>query len=155
MRVVLVAVALVLFAACGRSLFLRERPAAEKRSEVAGPKFKTVATISGDDSRAARRVTANLRADLTKAGITALPSAGRWDTEKEAIAAICARTDQPIDGVVLVTYSDIVLTDCQTLKTAYSIDGDPAEGGPGIRAMTQHLIEYLQGKPAPQMEAKR
>jgi hypothetical protein len=136
-------------------MFIRPRPAAEKRSEIPGPRFKTVATISGDDSRAARRVTANLRADLAKAGITAVPSAGRWDTEKEAIGAVCARTDQPIDGVLLVTYSDLVLTDCQTLKVAYSIDGNPSEGGPGIRGMTKHLIDYLKGNPAPQTEAQK
>jgi hypothetical protein len=155
MRLVSIAAGLILvLGGCGR-VFVRARPLEEKRSEIPGAKFKVLATISGDESRAARGVTANLRADLAKAGITAVPSAGRWETEKEAARAICARTDQPIDGVLLVTYGDLILTDCQTLTTAYSVDGDASDGGPGIRAMTQRLIDYLKGNPAPQTEAQK
>jgi hypothetical protein len=149
MKLIALAGLALLVGACGRSLFLRERPATETRSEVPGNNFKTLATLAATDDRAARRVTANLRADLNKAGVAAVPSSGRWDTEQEAYDDICAQKEKPVDGVLLVSYKDLSLIDCQSRQTVFAVEADPAEGGPGIREMTRRLIGYLNGEPAP------
>ncbi len=142
---ILLAATLLCATACGGSrMWLKERPATEKLTATPGNKFKSLATLAASDDRASRRMTTNLRSDLNNAGIRAIPSSGRWDTEREAFEQICAKPDAPVDGIVMVSYSDVVLVDCQTKQTAYSIEADPTEGGPGIRHMTQRLIQYLR-----------
>ena len=134
---------------CGRSLLIRQRPAAETRSQIPGIKYKTLGTLAASDDKAARRVSANLRADLAKLGINAVSSPGRWDTEKQAYEEICTKKTEPVDGVLLVSYSDLTVIDCETQQVAFTVDADPSDGGPGIREMTRRLVRYLQGAPAP------
>jgi hypothetical protein len=108
--------------------------------------FKTVATIAGGTGRNDLRMMVQVRQDLQKAGINAVPSSGRWDTVMEAMGQICASgAAQPVDGVVVVQYDHLVLYDCQSSKAAFEFQGSSANG---LTVMTQRLIRYLKRKPA-------
>lgn len=108
--------------------------------------FKTVATIAGGTSRNDLRMMVQVRQDLNKAGVSAVPAGGRWDTVAEALGQICSSgAAQPVDGVVLVTYDHLVLYDCQSSKAAFEYQGSPEKG---LTEGTARLIKYLTRKPA-------
>jgi hypothetical protein len=152
--VLVIAGVLLAGSGCGRSIFVQSRPAVEKRSEIPGSSFRAIATIASDDSRDALRLSANVRARLNDAGITAHPASGRWDTEEQALADICQRTESPVDGVLLVSAAELKLTHCSTREIAFHVEGDASQGGPGIRHITERLIAYLQGAPPPAEEGE-
>lgn len=137
---------------CGRPLLERPRPASETWSATIAPDhFKTIATIAGTDARADMRVTVRVRDQLTAGGWNAVRRAGRWDSEMEAIIAICAPGAEPVDGVLVVSYSRLKLYECGSNVSAYQIESDPTRGGVGIIEMTNRLMQYLHGdkKPPP------
>ena len=106
--------------------------------------FKTIATIASSGSRSDIRIMVQLRQDLQKAGVNAVPAAGRWETVSEAMTQVCGPAGpQPLDGLVVVGYDHLVLYDCQSLKPAFEIQGAQ---NTGITAMTERLIKYLKGK---------
>jgi len=108
--------------------------------------FKTVATIAGGTSRSDLRMMVQVRQDLQKAGVEAVPASGRWDTVVEALGQICIPgAAQPVDGVVVVNYDRLVLYDCQSSKAAFEFQGSSEKG---LTDMTARLIKYLKRKPA-------
>lgn len=114
---------------------------------VPAGRFKTVATIAGGDGRNDLRMTVQVRNDLNKAGLTAVRSAGRWESVAQMIQQVCAPTaGQPVDGVVIVKYDYLVLYDCQTSKAAFEIQGSSQTG---LKDMTSRLIKYLKRAPPP------
>ena len=133
---------------CAR-VFVMPRPATETFTSVPGTRFQKLGSIAGTDSRAARRLSANVRAELTRAGINVEPKTGRWDSEQSASADICTRADHPVDGLLILSAAEFRLIDCESRKLAYGVEGDPAAGGPGITEMTRRLIDYLQGRSGP------
>ena len=135
-----------LLGCAGRPLFQRGKPAVENISaDIPGERFKALATIAGNDGRTDLRMSADVRLHLTQAGFTAVPRAGRWESEQTAVADICA-TRSGVDGVLVVTYRSLKLIDCATTKTAYEIIHDPEAGGPGIQGLTLRLVRYLRGE---------
>ncbi len=137
----LLAVAALLLAGCvvGRKGFENWNAA------VPAGRFRTVATIASSGSRNDLRMMVQVRQDLQKAGLNAVGSAGRWETVSEAIAQICSPTaEQPVDGVVVVSYDHLVLYDCQNSKAAFEIQGSNQTG---LTVMTARLIRYLKRKP--------
>src|SRR5437762_2142646 len=134
-------------AGCGRSLFQGKKAAQETISpDIPGDRFKTIATIAGGDGRTDKRMSADVRMQLTQAGVTAVPRAGSWENEQAAIAEICGPNGGAVDGVLVVTYDRLRLMDCRTSKVAYDILHDPQAGGPGIQGLTQKLLRYLRGE---------
>lgn len=140
-------IALTLIADCGPILKNRKNEFEDWDPATSGTRYKTVATLSGNDSKAAIRLTVQLREELKQGGWNAVPRTGRWDTAAEAVNGICAPgAEQPVDGVLVVAYNHLSLFDCQTLRTTYEIGSSPEGGGMGLKEMTTHLIRYLQGK---------
>ena len=133
--------------ACGRPLFEKSKPAEEMvAKDISGDKFQVLATIAGSDARTDLRMSLNVRTMLNQAGVTAVRRTGRWETEDEATKAICTGAEGHVDGVLFVKYTGLRLVDCGTLRNAYQITGDPEAGGPGLRVMTQKLVNYIQGR---------
>lgn len=115
-------------------------------TSVPASHFRTVATIAGGTGRNDLRMMVQVRQDLQKAGVNAVPSGGRWDSVVEALGQICSSgAAQPVDGVVVVNYDHLVLYDCQSSKPAFEFQGTPDKG---LTMMTQRLIRYLKRKPA-------
>jgi hypothetical protein len=134
----------------GRPLFQRAKPTEESVSkEIPGDKFHIIATIAGSDARTDLRMSMNVRTQINQAGVVAVRKTGRWETEDAATLAICSMTDGRVDGVLVVRYTGLRLVDCATNKNAFEIKGDPEQGGPGIRKMTERLVAYFQGKAKP------
>lgn len=133
-------------AACGRPLLERRRATVETINPgVPGDRFKTIVSIAGGgDARTDLRISVNVRARLTRAGVTALPRSGRWETEHDAVSAICEQAG--IDGVLVVQYNRLRLFDCTTQKLAYDILGHPEGGNEGALGLADRLIKYLQRK---------
>jgi hypothetical protein len=119
------------------------RPVLEQTSPtIPGTKFKTIATIAGDAAGPSLGMSAKIREELTNAGWNATRRAGRWESEVSAIADICA--DGTFDGVLVVTYDRLELTDCASLRPAYRIEAS-YERGVGLTDMTKRLMQYLRG----------
>jgi hypothetical protein len=133
--------------ACGRPLFEKSKPAEEMvAKDIPGQKFQVLATIAGSDARTDLRMSLNVRTMLNQAGVTAVRRTGRWETEDAAVQSICTGTEGKVDGVLFVKYTGLRLVDCATMRNAYLISGDPEAGGPGIRRLTEKLVDYIQGK---------
>ena len=112
---------------------------------VPGSHFKTIATMSGGSERGDIRLMIQVREALQQAGVNAVRTNGRWDTMIEAVGQLCGPgADQPVDGVLVVSYNHVVLYDCETNKPAYEIQANPERGGLGLGEMTKRLIGYLQ-----------
>ena len=136
------AVAALLVAGC----FASKKGFENWNTAVPAGHFRTIATIAGGTTRNDIRMMVQVRQDLQKAGVNAVPSVGRWDTVAEAIGGICSPgADQPVDGVVIVNYDHIVLYDCQSSKAAFEIQGSSEKG---LTDMTARLLKYLKRKPA-------
>jgi hypothetical protein len=113
---------------------------------IPGSHFKSIATVSGDAAGTAIRLMVQVRQKLTDAGIDAQARSGRWENAPDAVNHICSPgADNPVDGVLIMSYDHMTLFDCQTLKAAYDIQGSPMSGGMGLDEMTKHLIHYLRG----------
>ncbi|HUL50083.1 MAG TPA: hypothetical protein VLT79_08730 [Gemmatimonadales bacterium] len=130
--------------ACG-TVFMTAHAPTESRGLKPGAKFRVVATIATGASENAIRVSAHVRDRLNAAGIPAVPSGGRWDSEREAVRDICERTDVLIDGVVFVEAIRLRLVDCENGMTAYAVSGET--GSPGIDVLIDHLIAFLNEGP--------
>ena len=114
---------------------------------VPGTKFKTIGVLAGTDAGSDIRLTAQLRVQLRQAGWNAVQRSGRWESVPEAVQQICAPgADEPVDGVLIVTYNHLQLFDCSTAKAAFEIQSSVEGGGMGLPEMTQRLMQYLQGK---------
>ena len=134
--------ALVYMAGC-----MGGRPIVESPSAVIpGSKFKVIATVAGGTRGMDLRMSASVRKQLNDSGWKGVARYGRWDTQGEAITAICA--DGDVDGVLFVSYNRLELDDCTTKKVGYAIDGSP-EKGVGIDEMMKRLMRYLRGEKAP------
>ena len=137
-----------LLAACG-PLFITPKPLSETRRIPSGQQFKTIATIATSSSQTGIGVEVHVRQRLLKAGIKAVPSAGRWNSDQEARDAVCAKPDASPNAVLMVSSAELQLFPCGDREPAYTVQGAAAEGGPGIDAMTKALIRYLLGQPPP------
>jgi hypothetical protein len=133
-------VALLVTAAC-----LRPKPVMEQASPtIQGTKFKTLATIAADDATPNIRMSAQVRQSLNDSGWVAIRRSGRWESQAAAILDICA--DGGIDGVLLIAFDRLELTDCQSQRPAYRIDAS-YERDVGLTEMTKRLMRYLRGQP--------
>jgi hypothetical protein len=97
-------------------------------------------------------MSATVRKQLNDSGWKGVARYGRWDTQGEAVTAICA--DGDVDGVLFVSYNRIELDDCTSKKPAYAIEGSP-ERGVGIDEMVKRLMRYLRGEKAPTPSEKK
>jgi hypothetical protein len=137
-----VAVAALLLGGC----FMKGKKGFENwNTNLPASHFRTIATIAGGTGRNDLRMMVQVRQDLQKAGVNAVPAGGRWDTVPEALGQICSGSAQPVDGVVVVNYDHLVLYDCQSSKPAFEFQGSPEKG---LTEMTARLIKYLKRKPA-------
>ena len=134
----------LLAAACGTAM-MTAHPPLESRGLKPGAKFRVVATIGANGSNDAFRLSRHVRERLNAAGIAAVASGGRWETQYEAIRDICQRTDVLIDGVVIVDVTVLTLIDCENGLTAYAASG--TSGSPGIDVLTDRLIVFLNQGP--------
>lgn len=142
---VLLAVSVVL-GACNTTL-IKPKKMSERRSQVPGGSIHTIAVIAADDQTTTIRMSAGVREQLTKAGLTAVRRAGRWAGETDAVAEICLPGQNPaIDGVLFVTYNQLLLRHCESKLVAYQIDGGQEVG---ITDMTKRLVEYLRTPQSP------
>ena len=111
---------------------------------VPGSRFKTIGTVASNSARTSIRMTVQVREQLNKAGLNAVRRGGRWDSIGAAVALLCAPgAEDPVDGVLVVSYDHLVLYDCETKKAAYEIGTASAGGGLGLREMTDRLIKDL------------
>ena len=135
------AVCVALLAGCG-ALIKPSRTVEQRNDKIPGNKFQAIAVIAGEDTRPGIRLSAQVREQISQNGITAVRKAGRWSSQLEAFNDIC-RPDQeePVKGVLIVTYDRLVLHDCDTKGIAYSITGGAALGLP---EMTQKLLGYIK-----------
>ena len=143
-RACLGAAGLLVVAGC----FYKNKGFQDVNPNIPGSRFKTIATLSGTDNGSDIRLTMQLRSELNEKGWRAVPRSGRWDNIAEAVSQICAPgADEPVDGVLLVTYNHLALYDCQTIKAAFEIQSSPEGGGMGLPDMKKRLLQYLSGKP--------
>src|SRR5437870_3944937 len=105
--------------------------------------FKTIGTLATSVRGTDLRMMVQVRQQLQKAGVNAVPVKGRFSTVADAVLQLCASgAEQPLDGILTVAYNDLVLYDCETHKAAYEIHS----GSLGLPQMTNRLIEYLTAK---------
>ena len=136
------AVALVAAVGC-----YKNREFEDANPNVPGTHYKSIATLAGTNAGSDIRLMVKLRQTLKDGGWKAEPRSGRWDSAADAVNHVCSPgADNPVDGVLIVTYDRLTLYDCQTLKASYDIQSSPMAGGMGLDEMTKHLIRYLQGK---------
>jgi hypothetical protein len=133
-----------LLAACNRPLFDRALPAIERvNPNIPGARFHVLAGIAGGDARIDFQVSVTVRQQLQDSGFTVVRRAGRWDSQTEAVRALC---EPPVDGLLFIWYNRIELRDCATEgATAYEIT---SRGQEGITGLTDRLIRYLRRAPA-------
>jgi hypothetical protein len=130
----------LLVSGCG-ALIKPPRVVEQRNDRVQASKFKTLAVIGGDDQRTTIRMSAQVREQLTKNGVTAVRRAGRWAGQMDALNEICQPGDEPVDGVVIVAYDRLTLHDCESKGVSYSIQGG---GRIGLPEMADKLITYLK-----------
>jgi hypothetical protein len=130
-------------AACTRPLFDRALPAIERvNPNIPGGRFHVLAGIAGGDARTDLRVSVTVRQQLQDSGFTVVRRAGRWDSQTEAVRAIC---EPPVDGVLFIWYNRLELRDCVTQGAmAFEIS---SRGQEGITNLTDRLIRYLRRPP--------
>lgn len=134
-----------LLAACNRPLFERMRPSVERvNPNIPTGRFHVLASIAGGDARTDFQISVTVRQQLADSGFTVVRRPGRWDSQTDAVVAICGPGG--IDGVLFIWYNRLELRDCRTEgATAYEVTGGGQEG---IQKLTDRLINYLR-QPAP------
>jgi hypothetical protein len=133
-----------LLAACSRPLFDKVRPSVERvNPNVPAGRYHVLAGVAGGDARIDLQISVTVRQQLQDSGFTVLRRAGRWDSQTDAVKAIC---EPPVDGVLFIWYNRLELRDCATEgATAYEVTGGGQEG---ITKLTDRLIRYLRRKEA-------
>jgi hypothetical protein len=129
--------------ACGRPLFDKSKPSIERiNPSVSASQLRVLAPVSGGDALTDFQISVTVRQQLQDSGFTIIRRAGRWDTQPEAVRAICAPGEVPsVDAVLFVWYNRLELRDCGTGVTAYEITSGGQEG---ITVLTNRLIRYLR-----------
>jgi hypothetical protein len=131
---------------CG-TLFPQRKVSEFRNAELPGTQFKTIAVIAGDETSPGLRMSATVREDLNKEGWKAVRRAGRWANENEAVNEICkAAGEEKVDGVLIVSYNQLVLRACTVDTTAFRIVSSGGEMG--LPQMAQRLYAYLRTGPA-------
>ena len=134
-------VCVAMLAGCG-SLVKPMKTVEQRNDRIPGNKFQAIAVIAGDDTNPGIRLSAQVREQINQAGITAVRKAGRWQSQLEAFNDICRpEQEEPVKGVLIVTYDRLTLHDCDTKGIAYSISGGARLG---LTEMTQKLIAYVK-----------
>ena len=140
-RLVLLAVAVLGIgaAACGGPLFKKSRPSIERvNPNIPGGRFHVLVSIAGGDARTDLQISATVRQRLQDSGFTVVRRGGRWDSQTDAIRAVC----ESVDGVLFIWYNRLELHDCASDgNIAYEISSGGAEG---VTQMTDRLIHYLR-----------
>ena len=140
-RIVGSAVCVTLLAGCG-SLIKPMKTVEQRNDRIPGNKFQAIAVIAGEDTGPGIRLSAQVREQINQNGITAVRKAGRWQSQLEAFNDICRPDqEQPVKGVLIVTYDRLVLHDCDSKGVAYSIAGGASLG---LAQMTDKLIGYIK-----------
>jgi hypothetical protein len=137
--------ALVMAAGCGSlgkagKITEYVAPGADARS------IKRVALIAGGANRGDRQVMARARERFTAAGITLIRRSGEWGSNSEALKEICVEkpeSPENVDGVMFVSWDNLVLHECKTGTIATSVSGSYA----GIDKLVDRMIYYLGGTP--------
>jgi hypothetical protein len=146
----LLTLALLGAAACNRPLLDRPKPAVERMNpEIPPGRYRVLAGIAGGDARTDLQISVTVRQRLADAGFTVIRRPGRWETQTDAVRAICAPGQTPpVDGVLFIWYNRLELRDCMTETAAYEIGG--SGGSIGVTEMTDRLIKWLRrDAPAP------
>jgi hypothetical protein len=130
-----------MLAGCG-SLIKPMKTVEQRNDRIPGNKFQAIAVIAGEDSGPGIRLSAQVREQINQNGITAVRKAGRWQLQLEAFNDICRPDqEQPVKGVLIVTYDRLILHDCDTKGVAYSIAGGATLG---LTQMTDKLVAYIK-----------
>lgn len=139
----LLAAGLIGITACNRPLFDKPRPAVERMNpEIPPGRFQVFAAIAGDNSRTDLQISVTVRQQMTDSGFTVIRRPGRWETQADAVRAICAPGQvPPVDGVLFIWYNRLELRDCTTESAAYEISG---QGSVGITGMVDRLVRWLR-----------
>jgi hypothetical protein len=142
---VLLAVALlgVVGVACNRPLFEKPKPAIERMNpDIPSGRYKVLVSIAGGNARYDLQMSVTVRQRLIDSGYTVIKRPGRWETQADAVRAICAPGQvPPVDGVVFTWYNRLELRDCVTETAAYEVEGG---GSIGITDMADRLIKFLR-----------
>lgn len=135
------AVCVALLAGCG-SLIKPMKTVEQRNDRIPGNKFQAIAVIAGEDTGPGIRLSAQVREQINQNGISAFRKAGRWQSQLEAFNDICRPDqEQPVKGVLIVTYDRLILHDCDTKGVAYSIAGGASLG---LTQMTDKLLAYIK-----------
>lgn len=152
LRLALLATVGALAACSGRALFDRAKPSVERiNPNIPGGRFRILVSIAGGDALTDFQISATVRQQLQDSGVTVIRRAGRWDTQPDAVNAICSPDESPkVDAVLFVWYNRLELRDCASKATAYEI---MSGGKEGITVLTDRLVRYLRqggaASPAP------
>jgi hypothetical protein len=133
-----------LTSACtGRKLFDRPKPSVERvNPNIPGGRLKILSPIAGGDALTDLQISVTVRQQLQDSGFTVIRRAGRWESQSEAVRAICEPGEVPsVDAVLFIWYNRLELRECGTGATAYEITSGGKEG---ITVMTDRLIRYLK-----------
>ena len=119
--------------------------------DVSGRSIRRIALLAGSN-RGDRQVLVRARERLTQAGVNLIRRPGTWETNADAVKAICVQnpdgTDN-VDAVLFVDWDVLTLHHCASGSIATSITGSYA----GIDVLVDRLIRYL-GVTPPAAEAK-
>lgn len=133
---------LLVLAGCSGMVPARGRTDEFRSTTAPKANYTAVAVIGGDNSGPTLQMSANVRAQLTESGINAVRVAGRWDDERDALQDICLPTaEEPVQGVLIVTYSTLILHECTSKQIAYRIVGG---GRLGISQMADRVLQYIR-----------
>jgi len=106
-------------------------------------RFNIIGTLASSDAGMDIRMMVQVREQLLKGGIKAVRTGGTFENVGAAVTELCGpAAAQPIDGLLMVSYNDLVLYDCTTRKAAYEITSNSL----GLQGLTDRLIHYLTRK---------
>ena len=128
---------------CNRPLFERPKPAIERMNpDIPSGRYRVLVAIAGGNARYDLQMSVTVRQRLSDSGFTVIKRAGRWETQADAVRAICAPGQvPPVDGVIFTWYNRVELRDCVTETAAYEVEGG---GSAGITEMADRLIKWLR-----------
>jgi len=106
-------------------------------------RFKIIGTVASSTARMDIRMMIQVRDTLKAVGINAVRTGGNFDNVADALKQLCGpNATQPLDGVLLVAYDDLILYDCVTTKPAYEIYSQTL----GLPTLVNRLVQYLTRK---------